>query len=738
MTNRHPPLAVGAQFGPYRLQRLIGRGGMGEVFEAYDTTKDRTVAIKVLPDRLADDPVYRERFRRESHAAARLQEPHVIPIHDYGEIAGHLYLDMRLVDGRSLRELLRAEGPLAPSRAVALIAQIGAALDAAHADDLVHRDVKPDNILVTRDDFAYLVDFGIAHSGTKRGLTKSGSAVGSFHYMAPERFTAGPITGAVDIYALTCVLYECLTGTRAYPADSEGELVLAHMFEPAPRPSLLGSGVPEVFDAVIARGLAKAPTERYHTAGALAAAARSALTGAGSVDTLTDLPLDAVAARLRGAGPLDETQEAVTRTGPGPAAAADTELSEIRDTGIESSAAGTADAEDQAPAEPTGDAPTGATSGADPVGPEPDDSVSRSDSADSEGRSWRRKALGVLAVVAAVLLAIAADTAVWTMTHRSVSGTASGDGTTPRGADLPLLASLGPVGYKRGNCLHEDPDSNTVAVLFCQASAIADKPAARFYRFRSLDKLHTWYRSFSEVFRPANCPGDPPGADGPSTKDGKTVGRKGCFDNRMEDPAQPRPALVLTNEPELAVAVYLWANPAETPMRDTVAELNIWQFSPPEEARDQDHFSAADLAMLRRLGSPDFTTANCLRDDPPAGPTDAFMICTTRRGFPSAAFFGFPDPRSAPAILQGNRSQNNGYVCAGTPDDVWRVQNQAVGRFFCYVDTSEALGTRVCLLAAHEQRQMLSQFCTQRADARADTGVRTEAALVAWFLEHAR
>ena len=158
-------LASGHSFGPYELNSLIGVGGMGEVYRAYDTIKDRTVAVKVLRAEMAADPNYQERFRRESRVAARLQEPHVIPVHDFGDIDGVLYIDMRLVEGGSLKDELKSNGPLDPSRAASIIAQVAAALDAAHADGLVHRDIKPENDLRNPDDFAYLVDFGIAHGG---------------------------------------------------------------------------------------------------------------------------------------------------------------------------------------------------------------------------------------------------------------------------------------------------------------------------------------------------------------------------------------------------------------------------------------------------------------------------------------------------------------------------------------------------------------------------------------------
>ena len=208
---------VGTDFGHYHLRRLLGKGGMGEVYEAQDTRKDRTVALKVLPAAMSHDPVFRKRLEREARSAGRLQEPHVVPIHDYGEIDGVLYVDMRFIDGTDLRKVLVQYGPLTPARAVAIIRQIASALDAAHESGLVHRDVKPENILITRDDFAYLVDFGIANATTDEKLTELGTAVGTYAYMAPERFSNAEVTYRADIYALACVLYECLTGGKTYP-----------------------------------------------------------------------------------------------------------------------------------------------------------------------------------------------------------------------------------------------------------------------------------------------------------------------------------------------------------------------------------------------------------------------------------------------------------------------------------------------------------------------------------------
>ncbi|MGA8249268.1 MAG: serine/threonine-protein kinase, partial [Mycobacterium sp.] len=193
---------------------------MGDVFRAYDSETDRIVAVKVLPAHLAEDPEFQRRFRREARTAAGLNDPHVVPIHNYGDIDGQLYVDMRLIEGRDLGTLIGAEDEsLSPERAVSVIEQIASALDTAHQAGLVHRDVKPSNILLTARDFAYLIDFGIARAAADTAVTKDGQTIGTFAYMAPERFS-GTAEAPSDVYALTCVLYECLTGERPYPGDS--------------------------------------------------------------------------------------------------------------------------------------------------------------------------------------------------------------------------------------------------------------------------------------------------------------------------------------------------------------------------------------------------------------------------------------------------------------------------------------------------------------------------------------
>jgi serine/threonine protein kinase len=267
----------GTPFGRYRLVELLGRGGMGEVWRAFDTAMNRVVALKVLPANLADDAQYQARFRREAQAAASLDEPHIVPIHDFGEVDGRLYVTMRVIDGKTINELV-ADGPVAPQRAVSIVEQIAAALGAAHRIGLVHRDVKPSNILVTEDDFAYLIDFGIARAAEATKLTSTGATIGTFAYMAPERFTTDRDDARADIYALTCVLHECLTGVQPFPGESVERQISSHLTLPPPRPSTMQPGISPQMDQVIATGMAKSPDQRYQTTKDLALAARAALT----------------------------------------------------------------------------------------------------------------------------------------------------------------------------------------------------------------------------------------------------------------------------------------------------------------------------------------------------------------------------------------------------------------------------------------------------------------------------
>ncbi|BDE13820.1 hypothetical protein Mkiyose1665_15740 [Mycobacterium kiyosense] len=269
---------AGTQFGPYRLIRLLGSGGYGEVYEAEDTAMHRVVALKLLSSTYSQNPVFRERLFREARTAGRLREPHVLPIHSCGEIDGQVYLDMRLVRGVDLDTLLQREGPLDPARAVAIVEQVAGALDAAHAESVIHRDVKPANILLSGNDFASLVDFGLANAAGDARLTRPGKAVGTFDYVAPERLNGSAVDHRCDVYALACVLYELVTGTTPY-ADYQDlpALMNAQLSAPIPRASERRAGLPPELDDVIARGMAKDPAARYPSAGELASAARLAL-----------------------------------------------------------------------------------------------------------------------------------------------------------------------------------------------------------------------------------------------------------------------------------------------------------------------------------------------------------------------------------------------------------------------------------------------------------------------------
>jgi predicted Ser/Thr protein kinase len=277
VTGRYREPVEGTPFGRYQLLELLGRGGMGEVWRAYDTAMDRVVALKMLLPRFAQDPEFEKRLRREARAAASLDDPHVVPIHDVGEIDGRLYVTMRLISGHDLQTLLDA-GPLDAERAVNIIEQIASALNDAHQAGLVHRDVKPSNILIARNDFAYLIDFGIARAVDDTGLTSAGTTVGTWAYMAPERFSAGEVKPSSDVYALACVLYQCLTGQLPYPGSTLEQVAVSHMVMPPPKPSAERTTVPTAMDQVIATGLAKLPADRYRTTVDMAAAARAAVT----------------------------------------------------------------------------------------------------------------------------------------------------------------------------------------------------------------------------------------------------------------------------------------------------------------------------------------------------------------------------------------------------------------------------------------------------------------------------
>jgi serine/threonine-protein kinase len=269
------------QIAGYRIEGRLGRGGMGEVYRAVQLSLGRRVALKVLAPTLADDDVFRRRFLRESRIAASIDHPSIIPIYETGEDGGLLYIAMRYVDGMDLSTLLRREGRLEPARALAIMAQVASALDAAHARGLVHRDVKPANILLAAgpagsDGHCYLCDFGLIKEvnaqQAQSALTATDQFVGTIPYVAPEQIEGRDLDGRTDVYSLGCVLFHCLTGSVPFERMNDIEVVFAHLREPPPSLSGRAPGLPTAMDAVVARAMAKSRADRWPTCSALVTA----------------------------------------------------------------------------------------------------------------------------------------------------------------------------------------------------------------------------------------------------------------------------------------------------------------------------------------------------------------------------------------------------------------------------------------------------------------------------------
>jgi YVTN family beta-propeller protein len=272
---------IGAELGGYRLEALIGRGGMSAVYRAEDLRLRRRVALKFLVAELAADKRFRERFLTESRLAASIDHPNIVPIYEAGEAEGLLYIAMRYVEGTDLQALLRRDAPLDAERAVALVAQLADALDAAHARGLIHRDVKPSNVLVAApDDHVYLADFGLTrHTSSRGGRAHGEELVGTVDYVAPEQIRGDDLDGRADLYSLGCVLHQCVTGELPFVRRSEVAVIYAHLEDAPPRASERCRSVPGALDAVIARALAKDPEDRWQTGAELASGARAALSG---------------------------------------------------------------------------------------------------------------------------------------------------------------------------------------------------------------------------------------------------------------------------------------------------------------------------------------------------------------------------------------------------------------------------------------------------------------------------
>jgi serine/threonine-protein kinase len=273
-------LAPGTEIAGCRIEAVTGRGGMGVIYRATDLRLDRPVALKLIAGDRARDESFRVRFERESRLTAAIEHPNVIPVYGAGEEDGQLYLVMRWVAGTDLRDLLGREGRLAPSRAASIVAQVAAGLDAAHAAGLVHRDVKPANVLLAASGHVYLSDFGITRlvDGETR-VTDSGEWVGTVDFMAPEHLEGRPTDARSDVYALGCVLYTALTGTPPFRRETVAQTIAAHLRDRPPRVSQAAPGIPAELDRVVWRALAKAPEDRYPSAGDLGRAALAAARG---------------------------------------------------------------------------------------------------------------------------------------------------------------------------------------------------------------------------------------------------------------------------------------------------------------------------------------------------------------------------------------------------------------------------------------------------------------------------
>lgn len=282
-TGHTAPIGPGTELDGFVLEAVAGRGGMGVVYRARQHRPDRIVAVKVISTELAGDPAFRARFQRESSIAAQIEHPNVIPVHTVGEADGVLFIAMRFVDGVDLRTLLAQAGRLEPRRAAAIIDQVAQALDAAHAHGLVHRDVKPANVLIATAggrEHVYLTDFGLArHVEGSQGLTGTGAFLGTIDFVAPEQARGQRVDARTDVYSLGCALFQALTGTVPYPLDNDLAKLYAHDTQPPPSALERDPSLPRAFEQVLARAMAKAPEQRYLSAGDLGRAAVAAASG---------------------------------------------------------------------------------------------------------------------------------------------------------------------------------------------------------------------------------------------------------------------------------------------------------------------------------------------------------------------------------------------------------------------------------------------------------------------------
>jgi len=484
---------IGAEFGGYRLESLIGHGGMSIVYRAQHLSLERTVALKLLAPQLSDDEAFRERFLRESRLAASLDHPNVIPIYEAGEEDGVFFIAMRFVEGLDLKTVLKREGSLPLDRTSSVISQVANALSAAHAKGLVHRDVKPANILMAsgfgpeESDHVYLSDFGVVKHSASQPLTQTGMFVGTAEYASPEQIEGKDLDGRADVYALGCVLYECLTGDPAYDRDSEVALMYAHLLEPPPVPHEKRPDLPPEVDEVVAKGMAKNRDERYQSPRELAIAFRQA---AGAPSTSIG------ATQLAGATGAGATVMSGTPTTSPPAADA------------------------ASPAEPPGVAPPPA---APPTAPAPAAPA-------AAGGPSRRTWLIVGGIIAALVIAGAIVGAVLAFSGGSSSKSSSGK-TTSNGTPTTLRDALLPTGIAKNCEVQSTPDKGAVETDTCSSpasapSAYPDSFTLNF--FSSPSVRQTAYDDAKKGVRILNCGGVPGQSNWVHQSDGKLGGVVVC------------------------------------------------------------------------------------------------------------------------------------------------------------------------------------------------------------------
>jgi serine/threonine-protein kinase len=440
---------IGTEIAGFRIESVLGRGGMSVVYLAEQTRLARKVALKLLAPEIAGrDESFRDRFIRESHLAAALDHPNIIPIYDAGEEGGYLYIAMRYVEGRDLGQILEHEGPLGLGRTMFILEQVASALDAAHDHGLVHRDVKPANILLVGDsDRVYLTDFGVAKPTTSAGLTRTGFFIGTPDYSAPEQIEGRDVDQRTDVYALGAVLYSCLTGVAPYSRDTEVAVLQAHLLEPPPKLADRRRDLPKGLDRVLETAMAKSKDDRYPTCGDLISAARAASLERPASRPAADVPLApeaAVAATVLAGAP------------PG------------AEAGVQGA---TAAADGAAVAEPALTAASEAPPVVPPPTAPPAPPSGTEDPRPSSGRSWKKLVIPILAAVAA---AAVAGVVVYFITKDDGGSTATPTDTTSG----PLTPAIGLEGVVP-RALFKDCKVQATPIAGAVETAVCTPPANR-------------------------------------------------------------------------------------------------------------------------------------------------------------------------------------------------------------------------------------------------------------------